>query len=66
MIMWFNVWFVIWPNQQKALNIGNRYLIWLADKPRPARPRCCSLVLKHIAIAPMLFGMVAVASLTSS
>jgi uncharacterized membrane protein len=24
-IMWFNVWFVIWPNQQKALNINNRY-----------------------------------------
>ena len=24
-IMWFNVWFVIWPNQQKALNIGNKY-----------------------------------------
>lgn len=25
MIMWFNVWFIIWPNQQKALNINNRY-----------------------------------------
>ena len=24
-IMWFNVWFVIWPNQQKALNIGGKY-----------------------------------------
>jgi uncharacterized membrane protein len=24
-IMWFNVWFVIWPNQQKALNIDNAY-----------------------------------------
>lgn len=24
-IMWFNVWFIIWPNQQKALNIGNAY-----------------------------------------
>ena len=23
-IMWFNVWFVIWPNQQKALNIGGK------------------------------------------
>jgi len=21
-IMWFNVWFIIWPNQQKALGIG--------------------------------------------
>jgi uncharacterized membrane protein len=24
-IMWFNVWFIIWPNQQKALNIAGAY-----------------------------------------
>ena len=24
-IMWAFVWFIIWPNQQKALNINNRY-----------------------------------------
>jgi uncharacterized membrane protein len=24
-IMWFNVWFVIWPNQQRALNIDNKF-----------------------------------------
>ncbi len=24
-IMWFNVWFIIWPNQKKALNINNAY-----------------------------------------
>lgn len=24
-IMWFNVWFIIWPNQQKALNLDNKY-----------------------------------------
>jgi uncharacterized membrane protein len=24
-IMWFNVWFLIWPNQQKVLNIANKY-----------------------------------------
>jgi len=24
-IMWFNVWFIIWPHQQKALNINNAY-----------------------------------------
>jgi uncharacterized membrane protein len=23
--MWFNVWFIIWPNQQKALNIAGAY-----------------------------------------
>ncbi len=25
MIMWFNVWFIIWPNQQRALNIDNKF-----------------------------------------
>ena len=30
-IMWFNVWFVIWPNQQKALNIDNKYPDLAAD-----------------------------------
>ncbi len=24
-IMWFNVWFVIWPAQQRALNIDNKF-----------------------------------------
>ncbi len=24
-IMWFNVWFIIWPNQQRALNIDNKF-----------------------------------------
>ncbi len=24
-VMWFNVWFIIWPNQQKALNIDNKH-----------------------------------------
>lgn len=24
-VMWFNVWFIIWPNQQKALNIANKH-----------------------------------------
>ena len=56
-IMWFNVWFIIWPNQQKALNIGNKYPD-LAGRPKAAvgedrghvlaastrcsRSRCCS------------------------
>jgi uncharacterized membrane protein len=30
-IMWFNVWFVIWPNQQKALNIDNKFPDLAAD-----------------------------------
>ena len=31
-VMWFNVWFIIWPNQKKALNINNQY----ADLPQAA------------------------------
>ena len=30
-IMWFNVWFIIWPNQQKVLNIGNKFPDIAAD-----------------------------------
>ena len=30
-IMWFNVWFIIWPNQQKALNIADKYPSLSAD-----------------------------------
>jgi len=30
-VMWFNVWFVIWPNQQRALNIDNKYPDLAAD-----------------------------------
>src|ERR1700748_751881 len=32
MIMGFNVWFVIWPNQQKALNIAGKYPSLSADE----------------------------------
>src|SRR5687767_12654447 len=35
-IMWFNVWFVIWPNQQKALNIANAYPDLPADQKQAA------------------------------
>lgn len=30
-IMWFNVWFIIWPNQQRALNIDNKFPELTAD-----------------------------------
>src|SRR5258708_21921618 len=37
-IIWFNVWFIIWPNQQKALNIGNAYPdLPAAEKAKAAR-----------------------------
>src|SRR5476649_2799421 len=32
LIMGFNVWFVIWPNQQKALNIAGKYPNLAADE----------------------------------
>src|ERR1700749_2149554 len=32
-IMWFNVWFLLWPAQQKALNIGGKYF----DLPLPEK-----------------------------
>ncbi len=43
-IMWFNVWFMIWPNQQKALNIGGKYpdLAAAAKGGCGARPRASS------------------------
>ena len=61
-IMWFNVWFVIWPNQQKALNIDNALSRpaaggegrvgqdrghVLAASTRCCRSRCCSAWRRH-------------------
>ena len=57
-IMWFNVWFVIWPNQQKALNIGNRYPDLTKDA-KAAAGRTASLFSRTNVILsiPMLFAM---------
>lgn len=35
-IMWFNVWFIIWPNQKMALNIANAYPTLPADQKKAA------------------------------
>lgn len=40
-IMWFNVWFVIWPNQQKALNINNAY----PDLAQPAKDKAARMAM---------------------
>jgi uncharacterized membrane protein len=63
-IMWFNVWFVIWPNQQKALNIGGKY----ADLPAPDKAAAgkTAMIFSRINTLlsiPMLFSMVAAAHL---
>jgi len=59
-IMWFNVWFVIWPNQQKALNIGGKY----SDLPAPEKAAAgkTAMIFSRINTLlslPMLFSMVA-------
>jgi len=59
-IMWFNVWFVIWPNQQKALNIGGKY----ADLAQPEKDKAAKAAMifsrtNTMLSLPMLFCMAA-------
>ncbi|HTC84458.1 MAG TPA: urate hydroxylase PuuD [Rhizomicrobium sp.] len=59
-IMWFNVWFIIWPNQQKVLNIGGKF----SDLAQPAKDKAAKAALiasrfNTMASIPMLFCMVA-------
>ncbi len=59
LIMWFNVWFVIWPNQQKALNIDNKYPDLAADaKAASARTAMLFSRTNTVLSIPMLFAMV--------
>jgi uncharacterized membrane protein len=59
-IMWFNVWFVIWPNQQKALNIGNAFPDLPADqKGQAARTAGMFSRINTMLSIPMLFCMAA-------
>jgi uncharacterized membrane protein len=59
-IMWFNVWFLIWPNQQKALNIGGKYAD-LAAPEKAAAAKTASMYsrINTLLSIPMLFSMVA-------
>ena len=59
-IMWFNVWFVIWPNQQKALNIGGKYPN-LAAPEKAAAGKTAGMFsrVNTLLSIPMLFSMVA-------
>jgi uncharacterized membrane protein len=63
-IMWFNVWFVIWPNQQKALNIDNRYPD-LAQPQKDAAAKSAGMFsrVNTMLSIPMLFAMIATAHL---
>ena len=59
-IMWFNVWFIIWPNQQKALNIGNAFPDLPADqKAKAARTAGLTSRVNTMLSVPMLFCMAA-------
>jgi len=63
-IMWFNVWFVIWPNQQKALNIGGKYPdLAPADKAAAAKAAGMFSRINTLLSVPMLFSMVAASHL---
>ena len=57
-IMWFNVWFVIWPNQQKALNIDNKFPDLAADaKAKAARTAMLFSRTNTFLSVPMLVAM---------
>ena len=63
-IMWFNVWFVIWPNQQKALNIGGKYPdLPAAQKAAAAKTAGLFSRVNTLLSIPMLFSMVAASHL---
>jgi uncharacterized membrane protein len=60
LIMWLNVWFVIWPNQQKVLNIGNKYPDLAKDtKAAAAKTAGQFSRINTLLSIPMLFCMVA-------
>lgn len=54
-IMWFNVWFVIWPNQKKALGIVE---VDAAAKAKAARTAMLFSRANTMLSVPMLFAMV--------
>jgi uncharacterized membrane protein len=59
-IMWFNVWFVIWPNQQKVLNIAGKYPdLAPADKAAAGKTAMIFSRVNTLLSVPMLFCMVA-------
>ena len=59
-IMWFNVWFVIWPNQKKALGI-----VQVPDEQKAPAARTALLFSRTNTLlsVPMLFAMVSAQNL---
>lgn len=63
-IMWFNVWFVIWPNQQRALNIANKFPdLKPEEKAKFARTAMLFSRVNTVLSVPMLFAMVSAQAL---
>ena len=59
-IMWFNVWFIIWPNQKKVLNIGGAHAnLDAGAKAAAARLAGLTSRVNTVLSIPMLFCMVA-------
>jgi uncharacterized membrane protein len=56
LIMAFNVWFIIWPNQKKALGI---VVVEAAEKAKAARMAMLASRFNTMASIPMLFCMAA-------
>ena len=59
-IMWFNVWFIIWPNQKKALGIVDATA---DEKAAAARTAMLFSRTNTLLSFPMLFAMVSAQSL---
>ncbi|MGF1630981.1 MAG: urate hydroxylase PuuD [Kiloniellaceae bacterium] len=59
-IMWFNVWFVIWPNQQRALGLVEADA---ASKAKSARTAMLFSRTNTLLSVPMLFAMVSAQNL---
>lgn len=59
-IMWFNVWFVIWPNQKRALGIVE---VDADTKAKSARTAMLFSRTNTLLSIPMLFAMVAAQNL---
>lgn len=55
-VMWFNVWFIIWPNQKKALGMVQ---VEAAEKAAAARMAMLTSRFNTMLSIPMLYCMVA-------
>ena len=58
-VMWFNVWFVIWPNQKKALGIVT---VPADEKAKAARTAMLFSRTNTMLSVPMLYAMIATQS----